>query len=44
MSTMRLDKFLALSGVGTRSEVKKKIKNGEIKINGETVRKVVIQR
>ena len=39
MSTMRLDKFLALSGVGTRSEVKKKIKNGEIKINGETAEK-----
>lgn len=32
---MRLDKFLAETGVGTRSVVKKIIKKGEITVNGE---------
>ena len=35
---MRLDKFLANSGVGTRSEVKRLIKDKRIKVNGEVVR------
>ena len=35
---MRLDKFLANSGVGTRSEVKRLIKDKRIKVNGEIVR------
>lgn len=34
MSIMRLDKFLTLVGCGTRSEVKKLLKNGGITING----------
>lgn len=35
---MRLDKFLANSGVGSRSEVKYLIKDKRIKVNGEIVR------
>ena len=35
---MRLDKFLANSGVGTRSEVKRFIKDKRVKVNGEVVR------
>ena len=35
---MRLDKFLANSGVGTRSEVKHLIKDKRIKVNGVIVR------
>ncbi len=35
---MRLDKFLANSGVGTRSEVKRFIKDKRVKVNGEIVR------
>ena len=35
---MRLDKFLANSGVGTRSEVKHFIRNKRIKVNGEIAR------
>ena len=35
---MRLDKFLANSGVGTRSEVKRFIKEKRVKVNGEIVR------
>ena len=35
---MRLDKYLANSGVGTRSEVKRLIKDKRVKVNGEIVR------
>lgn len=35
---MRLDKFLANSGVGSRSEVKRLIKNKRVKVNGEIVK------
>ena len=35
---MRLDKYLANSGVGSRSEVKRFIKDKRVKVNGETVR------
>ena len=35
---MRLDKFLANSGVGTRSEVKRFIKDKRVKVNGKIVR------
>ena len=31
---IRLDKYLADMGIGTRSEVKAEIKKGKIKING----------
>lgn len=37
--TLRLDKILANMGYGTRKELKKIIRNGVVKINGETVRK-----
>ena len=40
---MRLDRFLSECGCGTRSEVKKIIKNGCVKLNGETVKKADIQ-
>lgn len=36
MSTIRLDKYLADAGIGTRSQVKKYIKQGLIVVNGET--------
>ncbi|AEX86126.1 RNA-binding protein S4 [Marinitoga sp. 1135] len=35
----RLDKFLANAKVGTRSEVKKIIKAGVVKVNGKTIKK-----
>ena len=34
---MRLDKYLANMGIGTRSEVKQMIKKGKIKVNGSMV-------
>ena len=34
---MRLDKYLANSGVGTRSVVKRLIKDKRVKVNGEIV-------
>lgn len=36
---MRLDKFLANAGIGTRSEVKQYVKKGLIQVNGTTVKK-----
>lgn len=36
---MRLDKLLAHSGFGTRNEVKKIIKQGFVKVNGEVIKK-----
>lgn len=36
---VRLDKFLADAGAGTRSEVKKLIQKGQVQINGETVKR-----
>lgn len=35
---MRLDKFLADAGLGTRSEVKKRIQKGQIEVNGSMVK------
>ena len=35
---IRLDKYLAEAGVGTRSQVKKAVRDGRVKINGETVK------
>ena len=37
-SMMRLDKYLADMGEGTRQEVKKQIRRGAVTVNGETVR------
>ena len=34
MKPMRLDKFLCELGIGTRSEVKNKIKNGLVQVEG----------
>lgn len=39
MSLMRLDKFLAETGVGTRSEVKKILKSNAVTVNGQTERR-----
>ncbi|MDO4322055.1 MAG: pseudouridine synthase [Lachnospiraceae bacterium] len=36
---MRLDKFLTLAGVGTRSEVKKILKTGTVAVNGVPVKR-----
>lgn len=36
---LRLDKYLADAGVGTRSQVKQMIRKGQISINGEPVKK-----
>ena len=35
---IRLDKYLADMGEGTRQEVKKQIRRGAVTVNGETVR------
>ena len=35
----RLDKILVSQGIGSRREVQKRIKSGEVTVNGETVRK-----
>lgn len=37
-TAMRLDKYLADMGIGTRSEIKKQIKAGNVTVSGETVR------
>ena len=36
---VRLDRFLADSGAGTRTEVKKLIQKGMVQVNGEKVKK-----
>ena len=36
---MRLDKYLADMGMGTRSEIKEKIKKGQVMVNGEFIKK-----
>ena len=38
-TTLRLDKYLADSGAGTRSEVKEMIRKSRVKVNGETEKK-----
>ena len=38
MAQMRLDRFLAEEGVGTRSEVKKLVRSGRVRVNGTEVR------
>ena len=40
---MRIDKFLTELGVGSRSEVKKMIKTGQITVNGIPVKKAELQ-
>jgi len=37
MKTMRLDRFLSDMASGTRREIKQKIKNGQVCVNGKTV-------
>lgn len=39
MSTIRLDKYLADAGIGTRTEIKSYIKKGFVTINGEIAKK-----
>lgn len=36
---MRLDKYLAMAGIGSRKEIKQYIRNGYVSVNGEMVRK-----
>lgn len=36
---MRLDKYLAHAGLGTRKEVKLAIRKGRVSVNGEVCRK-----
>ena len=38
MKSLRLDKYLADMGIGTRSEIKEKIKKGLVTVNGENRR------
>ena len=40
---VRLDKFLADAGVGTRSEVKKYIQKGKVQVNGVPAKKLIIE-
>ena len=35
----RIDKYLADMGIGTRSEVKKILKSGQVTLNGEKIKK-----
>lgn len=39
MALIRLDKFLTMNGCGTRSEVKKLLKNGTVTVNGIPIKK-----
>lgn len=39
MKSLRLDKYLADMGIGTRSEIKEKIKKGLVTVNGETAKR-----
>ena len=39
MSTLRLDKYLADAGIGTRTEIKSYIKKGFVTVNGEIIKK-----
>ncbi len=39
MSLIRLDKFLADNGIGTRSQVREQIKKGLVKVNNDTAKK-----
>lgn len=39
MSRIRLDKFLADAGIGTRSQVKEYLKKGRVKVNGIMIKK-----
>lgn len=39
----RLDRLLALAGAGTRSEVKKLVRSGHVRVNGQTVRDSAVQ-
>ena len=40
---LRLDKYLADMGIGTRAEVKKLISKGMVQVNGETVKRPEIK-
>ena len=39
MAQIRIDKYLADMGIGTRSEVKKILKSGQVTVNGEKIKK-----
>ena len=40
---LRLDKYLADMGIGTRTEVKKVITKGQVRVNEETVKRPEIK-
>lgn len=40
---LRLDKYLADMGIGTRTEVKKAITKGQVRVNEETVKRPEIR-
>ena len=40
---LRLDKYLADMGIGTRTEVKKAITKGQVRVNEETVKRPEIK-
>ena len=40
---VRLDKYLADMGVGTRSEVKEKVRKGRVEVNGQVVRQADVK-
>ena len=40
---LRLDKYLADMGIGTRTEVKKAITKGRVRVNEETVKRPEIK-
>lgn len=39
MAQLRLDKYLADMGIGTRSQIKEAAKKGRIQVNGQTEKK-----
>jgi 23S rRNA pseudouridine2605 synthase len=43
LGTLRLNRYLAQSGLGSRREVETLIRRGEVKINGKVVRKLATQ-
>ena len=44
MAQLRLDKYLADMGIGTRSQIKEAAKKGRIQVNGQTEKKTAGRR
>ena len=43
MSTIRLDKYLSLAGVASRTETSKAVRGGEVLVNGIPAKKADVQ-